>query len=483
MYRSILTIDGVEVGRSVVDDNDERCRDVETENDDAYEFAAPRPCLLDAVGSVAYDTRRLTDGAHAIRVEVEDAAGNVGLVHSGTIQTANAPVMTVAPELDGDARVGAALAVTDGLWDGVPTGYDEHWLRCDGDGANCIAINGAAGARYVPTAADAYHRLVAEVTAHNASGAASARTAVSAPVLDAAGNPAPVSGADDPAGADDPSGPTDDPTGANDPNGPSDDPDGSDLPSGPDDKTPVSPGPDAKPPVADGGVNGLQNPVADQGGHAPNGAGASAKPSITLALLHNGHGVHRARSQRSHRWPLAGQLTDGAGNGIANARVNVAWRVRGRGWIARGLARTTADGRFRYTLPAGPSRTVRVTYFPFADSRAFHASNPVTIDVLAPLSLTLDHSTVIGSRVVTIRGRAGGESIPKSGLLVTLQGYQRGFGWRTFRTLRTTRAGAFKTTYRFHSTSGHFAFRAVVPQQGRYPFVTTTSKARAVSVR
>jgi hypothetical protein len=58
---------------------------------------------------------------------------------------------------------------------------------------------------------------------------------------------------------------------------------------------------------------------------------------------------------------------------------------------------------------------------------------------------------------------------------VTLQGYQAGWGWRTFRTVRTDRKGRWSTSYRFRSSQGRFGFRALVPRQGRFPFAPSHS--------
>jgi hypothetical protein len=233
-----------------------------------------------------------------------------------------------------------------------------------------------------------------------------------------------------------------------------------------------------------GGIPNLQNPLADQTGRAPNGSGASAQARVSISLrLAGGGSARKVRSRRDRRWTVVGRVTDAQGKGIAGARLNLLRRVAGRRWAASGLVHAGAGGRFTVTLPAGPSRTVRLTYFPFGDSNAFRISNTLTIDVLAPLTIRADRHVLTGKRIVTLSGRAGGGSIPSGGLLVTLQGYQRGYGWRTFRTLRTTRSGSWRTRYRFRATSGRFAFRAVVPRQGAYPFASTTSKSVAVTVK
>src|SRR4029077_12812173 len=117
--------------------------------------------------------------------------------------------------------------------------------------------------------------------------------------------------------------------------------------------------------------------------------------------------------------------------------------------------RTGSDGRFVYVLPAGPSRDVRFTYFAFSDSRAVELSNVVHVAALAPLTIRADHQRVTGARVVRLTGRVGARTgIPRAGLLVTLQGFQRGYGWRTFRTVHTDPHGRWHTSYRFRSTHG-----------------------------
>lgn len=466
VYRSTLTVDGVVADRAVVDANGGKCRDVEEGNDDAYEFASPQPCPLAVSRELQYDTRALSDGQHTLRLTVEDAAGNSSTASEQVVTTHNAPALLTAPALAGAAGVGLRLTADSGLWDGVPTAYDHRWLRCDADGNGCTAIAGASGQHYTPVAGDAYHRVIAEVVAANANGAATARSAPSALVADAAGRtspPEPAAGGDDDADRGDRG--------------------GGDTPVGGNGATPPAAG--SQSPAGVGGIANLQNPLGDQAGRAPNGTGASAKARIEISLrLPGGNGGARTvRSPRNRRWTVAGRLVDGQGRPIAGARLNALRRVSGRRWVARGLVRTRADGGFTQTLPPGPSRAVRFTYFPFGDSDAFRASNTATIDVFSPLTIRADRRVVTGRRIVTLSGRAGGELIPAGGLLVTLQGFQRGWGWRTFKTVRTSRSGGWRTSYRFRATSGRFSFRAIVPRQGSYPFITTTSAAVAVTVR
>ena len=466
VYRAIVSIDGVEVRREIVDGNGGRCRDVEPGSGGAYEFASPRPCALSASGAVAFDTRGMADGQHRLRLEVEDAGGNATVLHDGLFTTHNGPIATAGPRIDGEARVGSALRAVGGAWDGEPASVELRWLRCDGAGEGCEPIAGAIGDAYTPTAADAGRRIVVEAVARNAAGVGSDRsapTAVVAPASDGGdgnGGGAPGgNGTGGGAGGPGTGGPGEGGAGAGG--------------AGAGDKQGGA-----------GGVGGLQNPLADQGGHAANGSGASAQARLSLRVrLARGGAAASARGRSSRRWTVVGRLADPSGRAIGQARVTLAARVVGRRWKAGKIVRTGADGRFAATLAAGPSRQLRATYFPFADSRRFRASNVVTIESLAPLTIRADRSRLGSRRVVTLAGRAGGVRPRRAGgLLVTLQGHQRGWGWRTFRTVRTNRRGAWRTRYRFRSSSGRFAFRAIVPRQAGYPYATTTSPAVAVRV-
>jgi hypothetical protein len=445
VYRVALAVDGDEVLRRIVGGAGGACADVEPGNGDPHEFDTPQPCPLATDDVVEFDTATLRDGAHAVRVTVEDAGGDETVVFDGAIQTHNAPVSSAGPELSGQARVGSALSGGLGQWDGAPTGYERRWLRCDADGSDCDPIVGASDAGYVLREADAYHRVRVEVTAENGSGAAVARSAPSALVADADGRTAP---------------PTDErgDTGAPGTGG------GSGTPG-------------------TGGDQGLVNPLAPLPGHVANGSEPSARARIAVAFQRaDGGTARRLHVRHGRRVAIVGRLTDASGAGIAGARLGVAWRVAGRAWAARPEVRTGADGRFVYLLPAGPSRDVRFAYFPYSDSRAAELSNVVHVDVLAPLAIHADRTRVAGKRVVTLSGRVGGGSIPRAGLLVTLQGFQRGWGWRTFRTVRTDRRGGWRTRYRFHLTAGRFGFRALVPRQGAFPFATSRSRAVYVVV-
>lgn len=437
VYRVALAVDGMERVRTVIDGNGGACADVEPGNDDSYEFAGPQPCPSSVDGVVSLDTTSLVDGRHAVTVAIEDAAGNHETIFDGEVQTHNAPISTGAPTVSGAVRVGGRLTATAGQWDGAPTGYDYRWLRCDANGAACQPVAGASGAAYDLGAADAYRRMRVEVVAANGSGTATVRSAPSAVVADASGRSTPPQ-------------------------------DGG------------SPGKDDRPP---GGIQGLVNPLAAEPSGTPNGTGASARARISVSIRRaGGRSTSHVRSRHGHRWTIVGRLTDASGAGIGDARVGVAWKRTGRRWSAQPGVRTRADGRFAYVLPPGPSRAVRFTYFAFSDSRGVVLSNVVRVDVRVPVAIRVAPRHVSGDRVVRLAGRVGGGTLHRRGAIVTLQGFQHGWGWRTFRTVRTDRRGRWSTRYRFRTPSGRFGFRALVPQQRGVPFAASQSKAVYVTV-
>jgi hypothetical protein len=438
VYRAALAIDGEEVTRQVLDSAGGACADVEPANRDPYEFGTSQPCLLSVDGTVQLDTTAFDDGSHTITATVEDAGGNASVVFNGTLQTHNAPINGVVPALSGQAGVTRTLTADTGQWDGAPTGFDHRWLRCDANGAACMPIAGATGSTYLLTDADAYHRIRVEVTAENGSGAATARSAPSAIVADAVGRTS--------------------------------------LPAGQ--------GQDQGGGALPGGIQGIVNPLGQLPGHVANGGNATPRARMEVAFQRaDGSTARRITLRAGRRVAIVGRLTDASGAGIADARVGAAWRLVGRGWVARPGVRTGSDGRFVYVLPAGASRDVRFTYFAFSDSHAVELSNVVHVDALAPLTIRADRRRLTGDRVVRLNGRIGVRTgIPRSGLLVTLQGYQSGWGWRTFRTVHTDWRGRWRTSYRFRSTHGRFGFRALVPRQGRFPYAPSRSSGVFVIV-
>ena len=107
VYRVLLLVDDRLAASQVVDGNGGACADVNPANSDPYEFGSQTPCKRAAGGTFTFDSSRLPDGAHNLKVQVEDGAGNATTV-------VNRPVTIVAgrgPANGAGASDGARLAV------------------------------------------------------------------------------------------------------------------------------------------------------------------------------------------------------------------------------------------------------------------------------------------------------------------------------------------------------------------------------------
>jgi hypothetical protein len=109
------------------------------------------------------------------------ATALVALVTAASALAA-APRNTAPPTLDGTFRQGSTIRTTNGSWANSPTSFSYRWLRCDSQ--NCTRITGATGRSYRLVQADVGRSVVSEVTARNADGAATARSAFSPRVAD-----------------------------------------------------------------------------------------------------------------------------------------------------------------------------------------------------------------------------------------------------------------------------------------------------------
>jgi hypothetical protein len=85
------------------------------------------------------------------------------------------PRSTSPPEISGTYREGSTLTASTGSWSNGPTSFSYRWLRCDNE--DCRRISGATSRRYQLVARDVGRALVVEVTARNADGARTARSA------------------------------------------------------------------------------------------------------------------------------------------------------------------------------------------------------------------------------------------------------------------------------------------------------------------
>lgn len=86
------------------------------------------------------------------------------------------PRNTALPVVSGILEDGETLSVTDGTWDGSPSGYTYQWMR------NATDIASATNSTYLLTATDVGTQIACRVTATNASGTAEITSAFTAAI-------------------------------------------------------------------------------------------------------------------------------------------------------------------------------------------------------------------------------------------------------------------------------------------------------------
>jgi hypothetical protein len=193
---------------------------------------------------------------------------------------------------------------------------------------------------------------------------------------------------------------------------------------------------------------------------------------------------HKRRLRFGHRARLRGRVTTPTGEPLAHVPVQATTTVRRRGATARPIAGTTTSkhGRFRLTIPRGPSRTLRVIVPP--TDATLRAARGVGLRVAASSTIHANRHVVGPGTVVRFSGRVrrAGQRLPKRGLLVALQGRSAG-AWRTFADTRTTRQGRWHARYRFRGIPGRYPVRLRIRRQGGFPFDLGYSRATTVRVR
>jgi hypothetical protein len=209
---------------------------------------------------------------------------------------------------------------------------------------------------------------------------------------------------------------------------------------------------------------------------------------LTVGLLRKLGGHRRARrfdrtvTARYRRvLRLSGLLVNADGQPIEGASVE-ALEERPYGTsLPIGLATTGPEGRFRYILRATRNRDL---LFRYPGSRRIGvATSPFELRVRAASSIRVSRRRVRNGQGVVFRGRVASRPLPASGKLIEMQAHFRG-RWRTFSTLRSDRTGRWRFRYRFGATLGRvtYRFRARLPAEGGYPFISGRSRVARVLV-
>jgi hypothetical protein len=216
-----------------------------------------------------------------------------------------------------------------------------------------------------------------------------------------------------------------------------------------------------------------------------NGAGASHDVKMTAGFGKR-HPRPRVTIPYGRSTYVRGKLLNGTGQPIQGAIVRIATRVLigDRGFREQRPVTTGHDGGFAYRAPRGPSRQILVTYTAFAEDVSPSATKLVRLKTRAGVTMRASRHRLRPGGRVRFRGRLKGGHLPRRGVIVSLQGYQRGFGWRTFRTVRA-RHGRFAGSYRFvrAAPGTRIRFRATVREQATYPWATGRSRPTTIRIR
>lgn len=182
------------------------------------------------------------------------------------------------------------------------------------------------------------------------------------------------------------------------------------------------------------------------------------------------------------RATVSGSLSGPAARRLGRAPLAILTRTRGSERFRQvGTTSTDASGTYRYRLPAGPSRSVRVRFA--GDERHRPATSGAALAVRARSSIRVSRRKVRNGGRVRFRGRLLGGQVPRDGKLLQLEAFYRD-RWRTFAVVRTSPRGRWRYVYRFEATTGRvrYPFRVRVPRERQYPYAVGHSRVVRVTV-
>lgn len=189
----------------------------------------------------------------------------------------------------------------------------------------------------------------------------------------------------------------------------------------------------------------------------------------------------RVRLGYAKRTRLQGRLSDASNKSMGATALSVTelLDVPGATWQpVRNLA-TDANGTFRFrTAKRGASRTIRVRYEGTPTVRPSQAD--VHLAVSASSTLHASRRSVRTGHAVRFSGTLRGGHVP-AGKFVQLQVRVRG-RWQTFANPHAKANGGWTYVYKFTGGTGRYVFRARIPSQAGYPFVTGKTATATVRV-
>jgi hypothetical protein len=194
----------------------------------------------------------------------------------------------------------------------------------------------------------------------------------------------------------------------------------------------------------------------------------------------------RARVPYGRATIVSGSLTTTDGVPVTNQPVAFTSLARQLGAASQplGTATTDARGRFRFRVPAGPSRELTVTYP--GTPGYLQRSRELWLITRANATIRASTSVISGMRRVRFSGRLGliGAGLPAGGKQVELQARQ-GRRWTTIDTARADGPrAAWSGHVPFSGRPGRYRVRLRIPREAAtFPYELGYSRSVVIRVR
>jgi hypothetical protein len=229
---------------------------------------------------------------------------------------------------------------------------------------------------------------------------------------------------------------------------------------------------------------GIHVSATDHAGNVTSGQATTMSLNTRL----NGHAVKVRRASATvpykHVVAVTGRLTtvDGFRLGGQVLTVTSTERLAGAKPQVFRTVTTSPTGRFGFTVPAGPSRRIDVTYGGGVD--LLHRTRSVTLKVPASSTIHADRTTVSGAATVHFSGHLGllGARAPKGGKIVVLEAEQHGRWSTVASTTARGRKAAWHAAAHFRGNPGRFPVRLRIPREAVFPYAQGHSRAITVRV-
>ena len=220
-------------------------------------------------------------------------------------------------------------------------------------------------------------------------------------------------------------------------------------------------------------------PVTTSARGAINGTNGSDQVKLTVGVrraVKSGHHPPRARSSLSvafnTKTVAQGRLVNSAGQPVVGARLSVATGVDRGIPVFADLPNdvvTDSTGRYKLTLPRGPSLVVRVQYFARALDTGPVGRAAARVKVAAHATFAPRHRHLRRGQRAVFRGHVVGFYRP-AGVRVELQGRRRN-SYVTLSSSAASADGTYRVAYRFtHSAHGRFVFRLRIRHFPHFPY-------------